>query len=670
MIVDLGELRDRLTGLGERTAAHVRTAVRTLAPERAEQENSTIGRPHESPLEVYEDITESAPYRSGVEDLSGRLGLSSDDVDRRARGYLREMIAGQSRLAIDNWERFGDYVSRAYQIDIARSSLDEVRRLDRRHSLVFLPSHRSYLDPLVLRPALLQNGCPPNHVMAGINLSFWPLGPLARRSGFVFIRRTVAGDEVYKWVLRAYMGYLLRKGCNLEWYVEGGRSRTGKLRFPHFGLLTYLEEAFCDSGVDDVSIVPVSIIYDQLYEVGAMEAEEHGATKKAESLSLVLGYMRAQGRQRGQVHLAFGEPLSLAGEMGDDWATLPPAQRRRGVQKLGIEVVHRIDSVTPVTAMALVTLCLLGLGGRALTVAEIKAALVPLLDYVRRRNLPSVVEPGLERAGAIRQVLEALDSNGVITCYSNGTTPVYQVAENQDLVAAFYRNNIIHFLINRAVTELVLQAATEEHYHDPVTCGWREALRLRDLLKFEFFFSNKPTFRNEIRSELVLIDEQWAELLRSPDAAIELLEHTRPHLAHRVLASYLEAYLVVADRLAAHPSHEPVEEKPFTQECLDVARQLLMQQRISSSESLSCELFTTGLQLARSRGLADPGGKQVADRRAAFVRELETLVRRLHRSRVLALSDLSAASSAPESGPVYSATLRAAPPNSTSGDQP
>ena len=624
-LIRLSDLRDRLTGLGGA----------------------------QLPELVFEDITGSARYQSGVSELADRLELSPEDVDRRAEACLREMIATQSRPAIDSWQQLGAYLSRAYKIDFARPRLSEVRELGQRHSLVFLPCHRSYLDPLVLRPALMQNGFPPNYVLGGINLSFWPLGPLARRSGFVFIHRSLAGNEIYKWVLREYLGYLLRKRFNVEWYIEGGRSRTGKLRPPRYGLLTYLVQAFCDSGVDDVYIVPVSITYDHLFEVGAMAAEARGAQKKAESLPWLVGYVRAQGRQRGQVHLAFGEPLSLAGEIGDDWAALPAAQMRLAVQKLGIEVMHRIDSVTPVTAMGLVTLCLLGLGGRALTIAEIKAALVPLLDYIRRRNLPSVVDLRLDRAGVIRQVLETLLSSGVITCYDKGTKPVYQVAENQDLVAAFYRNSIIHFLVNRAVTELVLQAAAEEHYGDPAMDGWQEALRLRDLLKFEFFFSDRQAFGHEIQSELALIDEQWTELLRSPGAATRLLEQARPHLAHRILAPFLEAYLVVADRLAAHPSQEPVEEKAFMRQCLDVARQLLMQQRISSSESLSSELFATGLRLARSRGLADPGGEQVADRRAAFAGEMEKLVRRLRRSRALALSDLDPAppGSAPRDQP-------------------
>ncbi|MDF3292636.1 glycerol-3-phosphate 1-O-acyltransferase [Streptomyces silvisoli] len=640
MIIGPGELRGRLAGL--KPGALPGVLRKRAARVRDRAEHSMLTEQGNFPSLVCEDVTRSARYRCGLRELASRLDLPPAAVARRARAYLREMVASQNRLAVDSWGRFGSYVARAYRIDIAPARLDEVRRLGQHHPLVFLPSHRSYLDPLVLRPALLQNGFPPNHVLSGINLSFWPLGPLARRSGYVFIRRSLAGDEVYKWVLREYFGYLLRKGANLEWYVEGGRSRTGKLRPPRYGLLTYLTEAFCDGGVDDVYLVPVSIIYDQLYEVGAMEAEARGGTKKPESLSWMVRYLRAQGRQRGQVHLAFGEPLSLAGEVGGDWPARPPAQRRLAVQKLGIEVMHRIDSVTPVTATGLVALCLLGLEGRALSVAEIEAELGPLLRYVLRRDLPSTGGLPLRDADGVTRVLEVLISSGAITRYDRGTEPVYQVAEGQDLVAAFYRNNIIHFLVNRAVAELVLQAAAEEHYQAPVADGWKEALRLRELLKFEFFFSDKRTFRNEIRSELAVIDERWAERLRSPRAAVELLERARPHLAHRILASYLEAYLVVADRLAARSSHEPVEEKPFLNECLAVGRQLLLQHRISSGESLSVELFSTGLRLARHRGLVEPGGERVAELRAAFARELETLVSRVHSSRSLALRDISA----------------------------
>ena len=308
---------------------------------------------------------------------------------------------------------------------------------------------------------------------------------------------------------------------------------------------------------------------------------------------------------------------------------------------------------------------------------------LPLLGYVRRRNLPTAGELRLDRAGVIRQVLQALVSMGVVTRYDKGTDPVYQVAENQQLVAAFYRNNIIHFLINRAVTELVLQAAAEEHYGDPAADGWQEAFRLRDLLKFEFFFSGKPAYRNEIRSELALIDEQWAERLRSPDVATRLLEQARPHLAHRILEPYLEAYLVVAGRLRRPPvpgagTGQGVRAGMPRRRAAAADAAAHHQQRIPVVRAV-LDRAAAGPQPGAGR----PGGQEVAARRAAFAGELGTLVRRLHRSRALALSDLGPADPAspgrsaqpapPGSGPGPEgpvATPRAAPPGPAAGDQP
>src|SRR5262249_50194340 len=156
--------------------------------------------------------------------------------------------------------------------------------------------------------------------------------------------------DVYKAVLREYLGYLLRKRFNLEWYIEGGRTRTGKLRPPRYGILNYLVEAFRDSGIDDVYLVPVSMVYDQLHEVAAMAAEEHGAAKQPEGLTWILNYTVAQRRAFGAVHINFGEPLSLAQALAEEDSSIP---------KIAFEVMHRVNSATPVTASAIVALALL-----------------------------------------------------------------------------------------------------------------------------------------------------------------------------------------------------------------------------------------------------------------------------------------------------------------------
>jgi glycerol-3-phosphate O-acyltransferase len=176
----------------------------------------------------------------------------------------------------------------------------------------------------------------------------------------------------------------------------------------------------------------------------------------------------------------------------------------------------------------------------------------------------------------------------------------------------------------------------EEQVPDAVIDGWEEALRIRDLLKFEFFFARKRLFGQELREELELIDPGWERRAGEPGAAWEALERSRLLLAPRVLASFLEAYLVAAERLAARDPAAPVEEKAFVARCLGVAHQQRLQGRLKSTESISRELFSNALKLAANRGLLDGDSADLTGRREALAEELRTLVRRVNRLRSLA----------------------------------
>ena len=400
------------------------------------------------------------------------------------------------------------------------------------------------------------------------------------------------------WLCGAYLGYLVERRYNLEWYLEGGRSRTGKLRPPRLGVLSYLVDAFRERGVDDVVLVPVSIAYDQLAEVAAMAAEEHGAEKKAESLAWMLRYIRSQGQRLGKAYVSLGEPVSLRQVRGE---------KKLATEKIAFEVLHRINRVTPVTPTSLLTLALLGLGDRALTPPEIRSVLDPLLDYVAVRKLPQAGTLDLGAPGGLGPALDALVRSKVVTRFTGGVEPVYAIGEDQHLVAAYSRNRIIHFFVTRAITELVLLHLVRRPVGHPGegdlgARAWTEALRLRDLLKYEFFFAAKPEFAEELRAELAILDPDWERKSGDRSAIATGLAELPLLLGHRVLGSFLEAYMVVADRLAAHPPG-PVDEAAFLDECIGVGRQYRLQQRIHSAESISKELFRSALALAAGRGL-------------------------------------------------------------------
>jgi glycerol-3-phosphate O-acyltransferase len=608
-----------------------------LALDRAERR--LIGTQYKVPRFVSEEIGASPRFRSAVAGLAARGGRPEREVAADAAACIDEMVASQSRLAIDVWAEFGRWLARAYTIDIDQAGLERLRELNSRYPLVFLPSHRSYLDPLVLRSAMHEQGFPPNHVLGGINVGFWPIGPVARRSGYVFIRRSFKDNEVYKLALRQYMAYLLSKRFNLEWYIEGGRTRTGKLRPPRYGLLAYLVDAFRDGGADDALLVPVSIVYDQLYEVGAMAAEERGATKTAEDIGWLVGYARAQGRRLGKVHVRVGEPLSLREALAEESA--PGARRANEVEKVAFEVCHRIGRATPVTPTSLVTLALLGVEDRALTLSEIRGILDPLLDYVERRDLPTTSgDLDLRSDDDLDRTLEALTRGGVVRQFADGLEPVFGIRPDRHLEAAFYRNSAVHFFVNRAITELILARAAEGPSPRLRDEAWEQALRLRDMLKFDFFFARKQVFSEEIRAELALLDPGWERRPEEPGSALALLAGARPHLAHAVLRPFLEAYDIVAERLAAMDPDQPVDHKAFLAECLGVARQYRLQQRLRSPESISRELFGSALRLAANRDLLEPGRPDLKERRQALAQEVRAEVVRVAAVRDLALGEL------------------------------
>jgi glycerol-3-phosphate O-acyltransferase len=620
----LSELRSRFESSpsADGFAAFVgRQAVLALA--RAER--ALAGLQYKVPRLVVEEIEASPRFGEQLRRVADELGRDEGEVAQEAVGYLREMVASHSRLAIDGWGHFGRWLSRAYSVDVDEPGLEQVGRLSQRYPLAFLPSHRSYLDPLVLRSVLHRRGFAPNHVLGGLNVSFWPIGPVARRSGVVFIRRSIKDEPVYRLVLREYIAYLVRKRFNLEWYMEGGRTRTGKLRAPRYGLLNYLVDALRAGASDDVMLIPTSIVYDQLYEVEAMAAEEHGAPKTPESLSWLVGYARAQGRGFGKVRIEFGEPLSLREALteGDE----------HSVERVAFEVCHRINRATPITETALVTLALLGTEDRALTLEEVRATLRPLLEYVRIRHLPMTGGLDLGEREGVRAALDALCRHGVVTRFDGGLEPVWSIGMQRHLEAAFYRNSIVHFFLARAIAELVLVRVAEEPVPDAVIDGWEEALRIRDLLKFEFFFARKRVFGQELREELELIDPGWEGRAGESGAAWDELERAEPLIAPRVLASFLEAYLVAAERLAAWDDDVPIDREALIVQCLGVAHQRRLQKQLKSTESISRELFANALKLADNRGLLAPGS---GERREALAAELRTLVRRLDRLRALA----------------------------------
>ncbi|OMC43664.1 glycerol-3-phosphate acyltransferase [Mycobacterium sp. IS-2888] len=573
-------------------------------------------------------------YVERLDKLADELGRDPAGVRAEAAGYLREMSASLDERAVSAWRGFGRWLMRAYDVLVDEDQIAALRKLDRKATLAFAFSHRSYLDGTLLPEMIQANRLSPALTFGGANLNFFPMGAWAKRTGTIFIRRQTKDIPVYRFVLRAYTAQLVQNHANLTWSIEGGRTRTGKLRPPVFGILRYISDAVDEIDGPEVYLVPTSIVYDQLHEVEAMTTEAYGATKRPEDFRFLIRLARQQGERLGRAYLDFGEPLPLRKRLEELRAEESGAGTE--IERIALDVEHRINRATPVTPTAVVSLALLG-ADRSLSISEVLATVRPLASYIAARNWAVAGAADLTNRSTIRWTLHQLVASGVVSVYDAGTEPVWGIGEDQHLVAAFYRNTAIHILVDRAIAETALLAACEtsgEMSEDGLVAPASvrdEALSLRELLKFEFLFSARAQFEKDLADEVRLIGP--VEDTTKPASAAQvrrLLERADLLLAHLVLRPFLDAYHIVADRLASHED-ESFDEQAFLTECLEVGKQWELQRRIASAESRSMELFKTALRLARHRELVDGFEyPDIAERRRQFADEIATAIRRVN----------------------------------------
>ena len=587
------------------------------------------GNRYKVPRLLTEDLLGSVKFHLGLEQIAAATGERVEDLSLTAARYLKEITAQPSTFVLDLVASLIRLVyTQGYdrRIDYDPEALERIAALGQRHSLAFLPSHKSNMDHLALTYVLYENGLAPNHAAGGINMNFFPIGPFLRRHGLFFIRRSFKDNEVYKYTLRRYLDYLLEKRFPLEWYIEGGRSRVGKLQAPRYGLLSYVVDSWRRGSCDDVVLIPTSIAYDQIQEVRAHAAEQRGGAKEKESFGWMVRVLRTMRRRYGRIHINFGEPISVADSVRRDQAgdELDPEESNLEIQKLAFEVAVRINRVTPITPISLVAIALLGTD-RAVTVEETIAILRDFVSNVERRNLPFSEPVDLEDTSVVRDALDSLVEHGVLSSFEGGRKTVYAVGPEQHLAAAYYRNTIVHFFSTGAIAELGLVAAASSE-HDPLNVFWETVRTTRDLLNFEYFFAERDEFRTELTAELETSVPEWEERVATGEAA-SVLRLLLPSTSSWVLRPVFEAYLVLADALVDFDFRRDVDKDALVAAALALGAQYRAQRVIRSPEAVSNVLFRNAMRLADNRGLVTGGDISILHARKEFSVGLHKMVR-------------------------------------------
>jgi len=606
-----------------------------LALERAEAR--IRGARYKVPRLVAEEMLDKPALQEALDALAAQTSRTPAQARRYAEECLVEMAAVHGTFYLDLMAEFGRYLyTRGFdpEIQVPSADVQRIRELARRRPIAFLMTHKSHLDGFLMVTMLHDMDLPPLHIFGGINMGFPGLGTLGRRSGTVFIRRSFADDPIYKLVLRSYIDYLVEKRFPLLWALEGTRSRTGKLMPPRFGLLNYVVDSYVRSAASDVVLVPVAILYDQVPEVADYVAEAKGVPKQPESASWFMKYVSGLKNPFGRIHVRFGEGVSLAEVLGPQRADATPSKLE--LQKIAFQLAVQANEVTPVMATAMVSFVLLAHRHRALSRGELVHELRALHRYVRASGMPMTADVDLASPQVLDMVLGQMRHTGVVELFEDGISPVYAIPPSAATAAAYYRNTCVHFFVPAGIGELALQHLIEQPEGDPLEAFRAEALRLRDLLKFDFFFDDKAGFLADVERGLDLRVPDWRNQLGSPGEVAALLGSVQPLLAPGALRPFLDAYWVLADALLLEDAAQPLVAKSFIKRCVALGQQRVRQQRVASEESVSRAYFESALKFAENRGLAAGVAGELGMERRRFAAEMRTLARRIDRLSLLA----------------------------------
>lgn len=549
---------------------------------------------------VIEGLLNSPGVRLAIEREAKDTEQTIEKVRQRARKCAEEVAADYSSAAINFLERTLTYVWNSVYAGVDVRGMERVRHWAQSHEMIYLPSHRSHADYLLVSYVLFHSGLVPPHIAAGNNLNMPVVGGLLRRCGAFFMRRKFSGDKLYTQVFRAYVDSLIQRGYSISFYPEGGRSRTGRLLQPKAGLLSMVVESALRQKLRKVAVVPVYIGYDKVWEIGSYLKELRGAKKKKESVQGLLKATRILGQNYGKPYVSFGEPMRLqdwADDNIDDWRsqmgteTEPsrPAAFAGHIDQLSVELMQRINQSAVPGPVALTSVAMLSTPQKAIGEADLKAELGHLLALLKGNPYSADQVIPLDQP---ETVLEWAAPIAGLSRIQHAWGDVLVAEERSAVAMTYYRNNIQHLF---AVPSLIANFfRTRFHLSEESVLNGCRALY--PFLRTEFFLRWPPAeaegqFKRwiEVMLQIGLLQREEGGNLRRPDLSSP--EFSTLAALARIMGETLERYCMTTLMLAEQAGTGPFERTAFESDCGTLAERIAVLTGRNAPEFFDKALF-------------------------------------------------------------------------------
>ncbi|MHA9462808.1 glycerol-3-phosphate 1-O-acyltransferase PlsB, partial [Klebsiella pneumoniae] len=593
----------------------------------ARQRLAAVGPRLPARQDLFNKLLASKAIARAVEDEARSKKISHEKAQQNAIALMEEIAANFSYEMIRLTDRILGFTwNRLYQ-GINVHNAERVRQLAHDgHEIVYVPCHRSHMDYLLLSYVLYHQGLVPPHIAAGINLNFWPAGPIFRRLGAFFIRRTFKGNKLYSTVFREYLGELFSRGYSVEYFVEGGRSRTGRLLDPKTGTLSMTIQAMLRGGTRPITLVPIYIGYEHVMEVGTYAKELRGATKEKESLpQMVRGLSKL--RNLGQGYVNFGEPLPLMTYLNQhvpDWReaidpieAVRPSWLTPTVNSIAADLMVRINNAGAANAMNLCCTALLASRQRSLTREQLTQQLECYLALLR--NVPYSPDATAPSASASELIDHALQMNK-FEVEKDTIGDIIILPREQAVLMTYYRNNIAHMLVMPSL----LAALVTQHRHLSRAEVLRHVETLYPFLKAELFLRWEKAelagvvdalIAEMLRQELIVVDGDVMSLNPSHSRSLQLLAAGARET--------LQRYAITFWLLSANPA---INRSSLEKESRTVAQRLSVLHGINAPEFFDKAVFSTLVLTLRDEGYISDTGDAEPEETLKVYRMLADLI--------------------------------------------
>jgi len=569
------------------------------------EKRSVLGPTIKSRQEMMERVLFHPNILKKIRELSLENMEKEKHLRKKAYKYFNEIAADFSINYIKFLDKVLDYIFKKVFKGIVYEPNDfvKIREASKNGPLILIPSHKSHMDYLILSSLFFKNKIIPPHILAGSNLAFFPMGKIFRRSGAFFMRRSFKGIELYGEIFKQYVKILVNEGYSIEFFIEGGRTRTGRLMNPKMGMLKYLLDAIEEGYNKDLIFVPISINYSRIIEEASYTKELIGKDKTVESTSSFLKSRKLLKRNYGTVFVKANSPISF-NQIKNNF------QEKKFTENFANFLLSKINDTILITPFPFITTVMLALNKTGFSIEELKKSSNLLLSFWEKTDLSLkyLVNENITLDSIITMVANAYKKDEILFNLSindkiisledeyKNEEDIYLIPQEKRSQINFYKNTIAHAFLPLSfysISILILNYDKDKTYNGDILTIFNQ---LKEIFFYGYIFPNSDLNDKEL---LKIISEYFQEKMNlnlDEDLLlldIDILKDLK--FLGNIVRDYIEGFLVILSVLKQYDGKK-TNKKEFIKSARSLGGRMFYLNKILLSESLSVPNFNSALE--------------------------------------------------------------------------